>query len=366
LTDTRVVVVGGFGNFGARICRRLALESGIDVVATGRQARDQAQGGVHAEHLDMESSSFASDLAALRPGIVIHCAGPFQGQGYEVAAATLDCGAHYLDLADGRAFVARFAVALDERARAVGRAAITGASTLPALSSAVIDHLKPAFTRLESIEMAIAPGQHAPRGNATMAAVLGYAGEAFPWWINGEWQTVYGWQELVGMHFPFGTRWAAACDVPDLELFPEHYPGVKTVTFRAALEVPVQHFALWGLAGLRRLGVPLPLSRWAPGINRMGHWLDRFGGDCGGMRVDVIGENSVGRRERRTWQLTARGNHGPEIPCMAAVLLTRKLAHGEPVPTGARPCMGMLELAEFESEFRRWDITTQVEVSAAA
>jgi hypothetical protein len=32
----RIVVVGGFGNFGARICRRLSLESSVEIVATGR------------------------------------------------------------------------------------------------------------------------------------------------------------------------------------------------------------------------------------------------------------------------------------------------------------------------------------------
>src|SRR6202034_2606776 len=106
--------------------------------------------------------------------------------------------------------------------------------------------------------------------------------------------------------------------VPDLELFPAHYAGVKTVTFRAALEVALQHWLLWGLAGLRRAGLPLPLVRCAVGINRIGTWLDRLGSDCGGMRVEVFGDVVGGVAQRRAWLLTARANHGPEIPCMAA------------------------------------------------
>lgn len=363
MSGPRIVIVGGFGNFGARISRRLSQEPAIEVVATGRQARNHAPGGVGSARLDIDSPSLARELAALKPDIVIHCAGPYQGQHYRMAEATLACGAHYLDLADGRAFVAGFAEALDQRARAANRAAVTGASTLPGLSSAVVDQLKTTFIRLETIDVVIAPGQHAPRGTATMAAVVGYAGQAFPWWINGRWQRAYGWQELIRVRFPFGMRWAAACDVPDLELFPEHYAGVRTVTFRAALEVSLQHFVLWSLAGLRRLGLPLPLARWAVGINRMGGWLDRFGTDCGGMRVDVVGEMHEGGHQRRSWQLTARGNHGPEIPCMAAVLLALKLARGESIPIGAYPCLGLLELAEFESEFARWAMTTRVETS---
>ena len=101
--------------------------------------------------------------------MVIHCAGPFQGQNYRVAEATLACGAHYLDLADGRAFVAQFASAIDSAARAADRTAISGASTLPALSSAVVEYLRSTFQRLETINLTIAPGQHAPRGTATMA-----------------------------------------------------------------------------------------------------------------------------------------------------------------------------------------------------
>jgi hypothetical protein len=365
LSGARVIVLGGFGNFGARICRRLSSESGIDIVCTGRQIRDHVPAGVRSAQLDTEVASFSHDLAELKPDIVIHCAGPFQGQDYRVAEAALRAGAHYLDLADGRAFVMQFAAALDGRADAARRAAITGASTLPALSSAVIDQLRSGFVRLESIEIAIAPGQHAPRGTATMAAVLGYAGRPFAWWVKGQWRRAFGWQELARLQFPFGRRWAAACDVPDLELLPQHYPGVQTVTFRAALEVPLQHFALWSLAGLRRLKIPLPLTRWAAALNRVGGWLDRFGSDCGGMRVDVAGETADGQCQRRSWVLTAKGNHGPEIPCMAAVLLVLKLVRGEPVPLGARPCVGLLSLTEFESEFSRWGITTQLEISAA-
>jgi Saccharopine dehydrogenase NADP binding domain len=365
LSDPRVVVLGGFGNFGARICRRLAYNSDLDIIATARTVRSDAPGGVGSTLLDTQSPAFARGLAALKPSVVIHCAGPFQGQDYRVAEAALACGAHYLDLADGRRFVSQFAAALDERARAAGRTAISGASTLPALSSAVIDHLKPAFARLEIIDIAIAPGQHAPRGTATMAAVLGYAGQAFPWWIQGQWKRVHGWQELVRLEFPFGRRWAAACDVPDLELFPEHYAGVETVTFRAALEVPLQHFALWTLAGLRRTGLPIPLAHWAQGINHVGRWLDRFGSDCGGMRVDVVGELPDGRRERHSWLLTAEGNHGPEIPCMAAVILALKLLRNEPVPGGAWPCVSALTLSDFEREFARWEITTRIESTDA-
>jgi len=362
----RVVIIGGLGNFGTRICRRLAQEPGIEVIATGRNAEANARWTVSpTARLDLHAPDFAAALKALTPQVVIHCAGPYQGQDYRVVAATLACGAHYIDIADGREFVVQFSTRNQAAALAANRVAVSGASTLPALSSAVIDHLRERFSQIEEIEIAIAPGQHAPRGTATMTAALGYAGQGFPWWQEGAWRIAYGWQELRRVRFPFGMRYAAACDVPDLTLLPERYPGVRTVTVRAALEVPLQHYALWCIAGLRRIGVPLLAEHWAQALDRAATWLDPFGSDCGGMSVSVSGNRISGGRGRATWQLVAKGNHGPEIPCMAAVLLTCKIAAGEALAHGAQPCVGMLSLAEFQSEFARWDISTQIEESAA-
>jgi hypothetical protein len=72
-----------------------------------------------------------------------------------------------------------------------------------------------------------------------------------------------------------------------------------------------------------------------------------------------------GSRARIEWHLTADANHGPEIPCMAAILLSQKLIRGEIETRGAFPCMGFLTLAGFEFEFRRWQITTVVREDAA-
>jgi len=46
---------------------------------------------------------------------------------------------------------------------------------------------------------------------------------------------------------------------------------------------------------------------------------------------------------------------------MAAVLMARKLAAGEIKLTGAHPCMGFLNLADFEPGFARWGMQTLIE-----
>jgi len=355
----RVVIIGGLGNFGARICRRLAQETGFEIIATSRRPNTALE-CVKTAVLDMDSSTFAAQLKALGPDLVIHCAGPFQNQDYRVALASMACKAHYIDIADGRDFVSGFVSAVGPAAKAAGRFAITGASTLPALSSAVVDSLKHSLAHLSAIDIVITPGQHAPRGAATVAAVSGYAGQSFPWWQDGEWRTTYGWQQLKREQFSFGSRFAAACDVPDLELLPARYPGIKTVTFRAALEVTMQHYALWMIAACRRTGLRLPTTRWSTFLDRVGTWLNWLGSDTGGMMVRVVGADYADQRICRTWELVARNNHGPEIPSMAAAILANRLHQGDAFTPGAHVCMGILGLRDFESEFARWNISTQI------
>lgn len=362
----RILVVGGYGNFGARICRALHRR-GLEVIAGGRhpESGHGAAGfdaAIGKTELDVDDPLFAERVKALTPGIVIHCVGPFQGQDYRVALASLAAGSHYIDLADGRAFVCQFSAAIDSIARSAGLLAVTGASTLPALSSAVLDSLRDRFSSMEDIQISIAPAQHSPRGAATLQAVFSYLGSPFRWLEGGVWRHAYGWQELKRMQFAgLDMRWAAACDVPDLELLPARYPGAKTLQFRAALEVGVQHFVLAAIAQLRRLRIPVPINRFSAQFDHLASWLDRFGSTTGGMLVSITGIGVDGRKRRLNWHLTASDNHGPEIPCMAAILLASKLARGELTTRGGMPCVGLLSLEEFEPEFATWGIETRVE-----
>ena len=130
----------------------------------------------------------------------------------------------------------------------------------------------------------------------------------------------------------------------------------------------MQHLTLWSLAALRRIGLPFPVAHWAVSLNRLAGVFDAGAGEGekGGMRVSVVGDRSSGGgRVRRTWQLTAPAMDGPEIPCMAAILLARRLVRGEVFQSGAFPCIGFLTLSEFAPEFARWKISTRIEEVAA-
>ncbi len=361
------LVLGGYGNFGARICRALAGDPHIQLLVGGRNAehatRFASTLGNHAVGvaIDMHSAGFVQNLRALGVGLVIHTAGPFQGQDYAVARAVAAAGAHYIDLADGRRFVCDFPAALQQIFQQAGRIAITGASTVPALSSAVVDHLCVGWSRIDAIETCIAPAQTAPRGQATLAAVLSYCGKPIEVWNAGQWQVMRGWAQPVRVHFQrLHSRLGAVCDIPDLELFPSHYRVGERVLFRAAVEVEVTQRAFAVIAWLHAKGLlknPVALAGW---LNSAGRLFDPFGSALGGMVLRVQGLDAQGAAARRVWHIAADHDHGPEIPCMAAILLARRLALGEVMQAGARACMGLLRLEEFLPEFARWGMVTDV------
>lgn len=364
----KVLVIGGYGNFGARICRALALDTDIELLIAGRDAsRAQALAQELGPRstglaLDQSGSDLAERLASLGVELVVHTAGPFQAQSFTVAAAAAAARAHYLDLADGRRFVCDLPDAMDAAFRRAERTAISGASTVPALSSAVVDALCEGWQRIDRIAICIAPAQTAPRGDATLAGVLSYCGEGVSTWLDGRWQVRRGWGGLHEEHFArMPSRTSALCDIPDLELFPSRYAVRDRVVFRAAVEVGLSQRILAVLAAMRALRIIPPPSRWARALNRAGRLFDPFGSGLGGMVVRVSGCDGQGRDTSAAWHIAADNDHGPEIPCMAAILLTRRLASGTPLPVGAFTAASQLTLADFEPEFARWHMQTDIE-----
>lgn len=352
----RVLVLGGYGFFGSRIVTLLSRESGLDVLIAGRRQPEAAAlveklapaaASLTALTLDVSAPDFPQRLREMSPQVVIHTCGPFQGQDYRVAEACLEAGCDYIDLADGRDFVTGI-TALDERARARGVRIISGASSVPGLSGAVVDALAPAFSRLDGIDIAISPGNKTDRGLATVRAILSYGGEAIPGWRDGHPVRVTGWGSMQRHCFepPVGRRWLSDCDVPDIPLLPTRYPTLRQVRFRAGLELGFLHLGMVLMALLRRLRLLPNLSRLAVPLKRISEWFLPFGSDRGAMSVEVRGLDHQGEPCRRYWELSALNGDGPYVPTLCSVALVKRRLQGQPLEPGAYAAPGGLRLED--------------------
>ncbi|MET0535061.1 MAG: saccharopine dehydrogenase NADP-binding domain-containing protein [Steroidobacter sp.] len=347
-----IVVLGGYGNFGRRVVSALAHEPNCRVFVCGRnieqavQVARQEGGGAEPLSLDCHAPDFSARLRELGASLVIHTAGPFQGQGYAVPQACIDAGAHYIDLADGRDFVCGIKT-LDDAARANDVLVVSGASSLPALSSAVVDSLRAEFSSIDSIDYSITSGAKPP-GQATMNGVLAYAGRPFSQWRDGEWRETFGWLGLTRRRYPHpvNARWIAQCDVPDLDLFPERYAPVRTVQFRAGGGPVGGMFGVGFASWLVRIGAMRTLVAYVPRLHRVASAIARFGSKSSAMHVSVRGLDLIGKPAARTWYLIAEQDHGPFIPSFPAIALARKILRNQVAARGATPCMGLLTAQE--------------------
>lgn len=357
--NRRVLVIGGTGTFGSRLCIGLAREPGIELIVAGRDLaaaqRFCAAHGGRAERIDRDDADLEARIDAIRPFAVVDAAGPFQvygGDPYRLARAAVASGAHYLDLCDDAGFTAGIG-ALDKAARTRGIQVLSGVSSVPALSSAVVAHLAEGIADLHLIDIAILPGNRAPRGLSVMRAILAQVGQPIRYWRGCRWVEGRGWDRPVRVPLFPGerARWASLIGAPDLLLFPERFRA-RSVVFRAGLELRLMHGGLWLLSLLVRSGLVRSLAPAAGVLRRIADGLERFGTDRGGMRVLVAGLLPEGEAVRRHWTLRAEAGDGPEVPTLPARIVLRKLIAGQMVP-GARPCLAEFTPAEFSAEVER-------------
>jgi predicted dinucleotide-binding enzyme len=348
---SRILVIGGYGGFGARITRRL-LAAGHQVLVAGRNAEKAVAfcaGLDNAEPVVADrSNGVGMAMARERPDLVIDAAGPFQASGYTVPEACIAMRIPYLDLADGRAFVTGIG-ALDKAAAAASVAVIAGASSVPALSGAVARALAE-HRGARQVEIAISASNRAVAGRSVAAAILSYVGKPLKLWRGGRWADAWGWQELRRERFAITgekplRRWVAIADVPDADLMPLSVKGHPAVTFRAGTELGFQMIVLWLLSWpvrWRWIESLAGAAGWLQPLQRLTGWA---GSDRSAMSVTLRAPGI-----RRRWTLIASQGDGPEIPTLAAALLAEEILAGRVVP-GARDAGELLTLVQFEPLF---------------
>ena len=326
----RVAVLGASGNFGGRLVRRLAVEPGVSVVAAGRNgdrlralAAPLPPGGTWTVDRDR------LDARALRErelDVLIDATGPFQGMDAHVVEAAIDAGVHYIDLADGRDFVAGIG-RFDAAARRAGVAVVSGASSTPALSHAVVDRLAAGWHRIDLIGATICPSNRQRVGLAVVRAILSGVGQPVRLFDGGRWTRSHGWSRTRRFRFPgIGRRYASLVETPDLDLLASRCRPTTSATFEAGLGLPFEHLALAAIGALVRTGLLASAEPLARPLHALGNRLRRFGVDVGAMEVRVEGLDADGAPARLRWRLAAGGDSGPNVPVLAAVALVRRPA----------------------------------------
>lgn len=355
---SRILVIGGYGGFGARLTRRL-IAAGHDVLVAGRSADKAAAFCKRLERAEPvvadRDHGIGLVMARHRPDLVIDAAGPFQGSRYIVPEACVAMSIPYLDLADARDFVCGIG-ALDGQARAAGVAIITGASSVPALSGAIVRRLAENLTQVDSVEMALSASNRASAGKSIAEAMLSYIGQPVRVWRGKHWETVHGWQELRREPMLVGGtglagRLVGIADVPDHAIVPDALPGRPAVTFRAGTELDFQMASLWLLSWPVCWGWLGSLLPWKRGLMALYRASARLGGDRSGMTITLKGRRGGAGIERR-WTIVATNGEGPEIPTLAAEILAERILAGQLTP-GARHAWNELEPEDFELLFAR-------------
>ncbi|MEM7089458.1 MAG: saccharopine dehydrogenase NADP-binding domain-containing protein [Pseudomonadota bacterium] len=355
----KIVIIGGYGVFGSLTARLLARD-GHQLWLAGRhpeKARALAQ-TLGAGTLKVDIRNEPKALFEVGPDAVIDAAGPFQDYGddpYKVPKLCIDHGCHYLDLSDSAAFT-KGIVTLDNRAIGAGVFVLSGASSVPGLSSCIVEDLVDRLDQIDLIDIAILPGNRAPRGMSVIKSIVSGVGRPFEVWRNGAWQTTIGWTDRKMYQLRPDLRRAGYCvDVPDITLLPER-TGANSVVFRAGLELRLMNWALQLLAKLRQYRrFDLPRMAYS-GLHLLAKALHPFGSDRGGMEVSVSGKLGGGNVIRK-WTLVAENGHGPFVP---GIMCRAILREHKTIKAGARPCLAELSRPLVEGAMSDLEIQTEL------
>lgn len=370
----KILILGGYGVFGGRLVELLSDLSELTLLICGRSEKKAAaycrsvSSKAMLVPVGLDRGDVANALDNFTPDLVVDASGPFQkyhGDTYGVVKACISARTHYLDFSDSADFV--FGVSqFDAAAKAAGVAVLSGVSSFPVLTAAVLRELSSDMT-VTTVKGGIAPSPYAGIGLNVMRAVVSYAGGPVKLVREGRYAQARGLCETMrytvappGRLLLRSTHFSLV-DVPDLRVLPAEFPSITDIWMGAGPVPEILHRMLNILARMRaRFGLP-SLEPLSPLFYRVLN-LMKFGDHRGGMFVHVEGVKD-GRTCEKSWHLLAEGDDGPYIPSMAVEAIVRKWVKGETPAPGARPATKALELSDYDALFQGRDITWGIRTS---
>jgi hypothetical protein len=368
----KILILGGYGTFGGRLAHLLAEEERLTLFLAGRsiqKAKTFCEGlpsgaGKVPVFFD-RNANVEVQIREFTPDIVVDAMGPFQVYGedpYRVVKACIANGVDYMDLADASDFVKGIRQ-FDQEARTKNIYVLSGVSSFPVLTAAVVRKLSHDMACVNTIKAGIAPSPYAGVGLNVIRAIASYAGKPVSLIRNGKPSTGYALTETMRYticppgYLPLNNKLFSLVDVPDLKVLPEHWPELDSIWLGAGPVPEILHRMLIGLSWLVRLRILPSLLPFASLFHFVTNTV-RWGEHRGGMFVSVDGTNQSGEKIERSWHLLAEGGDGPLIPSMAIQALILHCLAGKKPSAGARPATQELEVEDYEEIFKRRAIYT--------
>ena len=368
----KILILGGYGTFGGRLAQLLAEEERLTLFLGGRSIQKAKKfceglptGAQKAPVFFDRNTNVQAQIREINPNLVVDAMGPFQAYGddpYRVVKACIANGVDYMDLADGSDFVKGIRQ-FDQEARAKQIYVLSGVSSFPVLTAAVVRKLSHDMTCVTTIKGGIAPSPYAGVGLNVIRAIASYAGKPLSLIRHGKQATGYALTETMRYticppgYLPLNNTLFSLVDVPDLKVLPELWRQLDSVWLGAGPVPEVLHRMLIGLSWLVRIKILPSLLPFASLFHFVINIL-RWGEHRGGMFVSVEGTSESGERIERSWHLLAEGGDGPLIPSMAVQALILHCLDGKKPSAGARPATQELEVSDYDAIFKNHTIYT--------
>jgi hypothetical protein len=368
----KILILGGYGTFGGRLAYLLAEEERLTLVLAGRSTQKAKQfceglpsGARKVPVFFNRNEDVEARIREVNPDLVVDAMGPFQAYGedpYLVVRACIANKVNYMDLADGSDFVKGISQ-FDEEAKAKDIYVLSGVSSFPVLTAAVVRKLSHDMTCVNNIKGGIAPSPYAGVGLNVIRAIASYAGKPVSLIRQGKPATGYALTQTMRYticppgYLPLRNTLFSLVDVPDLQVLPEHWRELDSIWMGAGPVPEILHGMLIGLSWLVRFRLLPSLLPFASLFHFVTNTV-RWGEHRGGMFVSVEGIHRSGERVERSWHLLAEGGDGPLIPSMAVQALILHCLDGRRPTAGARAATQELEVADYHEVFKRRTIYT--------
>ena len=317
MSPKRIIVLGGFGFFGAAAVERLRADGFSPLIGSRRSEADVS--------VDIEDGD--SIRKALKPeDVVIDTVGPFQARSSTLLECALEIGFDLIDISDSLEFCKRI-YEKEDRIRESGCRVLTACSSVSAMSAMLIRHSE--IHDPIRIAAILAPATRYVAAPGTSESLVYSIGQPVSILEDGVLVTRKGWRSSRTFELPppLNIKKGHLFESADAVMLPHVWPSLKSVSFFV-------HSNVFGLDTIMSIASWISPARWLLRKTfRLGLPLVRLMGSPSGCLAYAI-EDAQGKIHRYAFVAEDRGYYTPIVP---AVLAAEAIVQNRFQPTGLVP-----------------------------